>query len=75
MKTITFWRVIYLSKLIEVVDLPHLSHDPLDWTCEQLNRFEDLMHFAYENYLSEISWNDERVKDRPCKPPTKLTTF
>lgn len=72
-ETITAWQVRMYRSLVNIVDLPNLSTDVIKWTCEQRNRFEDLMHFAYDNFIDEISWNDDRVEDRPCIK--KLTTF
>jgi hypothetical protein len=66
METITSWNVRNCGVLINITDLPNLPKNTSDWTCEQHNRFEDLIYFAYDNELNEISWSDERIKDRPC---------
>lgn len=62
----TAWQVRQRGVLINIIDLPELPESNLEWTCEQCNRFEDLMDFAYENELKEISWLDERVSHRCC---------
>ena len=60
----TSWQVRQLGVLINIIDLPELPISNLNWSNEQCNRFEDLMDYAYNHELKEISWLDERVPQR-----------
>lgn len=66
METIKSWRVYYLGALINVIHLPNLPKSYTNWICEQQNRFDDLLSYAYINHMDEISFLDERILNRPC---------
>jgi hypothetical protein len=61
MDTITHWQVRMFRDLIDVTDLPDLPRNNLLWLPVQFDRFEALIHKAYDNRENTISWNDERV--------------
>lgn len=63
-ETITSWRIRQLGVLINIIDLPNLPKSISYWTTDQHNHFEDLIDFAYNQHLDEISWNEVKVKNR-----------
>ena len=64
LETITSWYIRQYGVLINVINLPNLPKNVLDWTSDQHNRFEDLIAFAYNHQLKEISWNEVQVDNR-----------
>lgn len=50
--------VVILGHPITVVDLPDLPSKYSNWNREDRDKFESLIHHAYDNKLNKISWNE-----------------